>query len=92
MKKLLLIVPLILTACGTFYEPEENRELICNFEQICSHSEGSWHFNYLRDIDTNIIYLNYICAYKGSVSIYYNSKGEPMTYEEFKLVHIEKYH
>lgn len=83
MKKLLLIGLLLLTSCTT-YTQESKRETEATFEEICMHIP----YHYLRDIDTNIIYVKA----NASISVYYNENGKPMTYKEFKVVHIEKYH
>lgn len=83
MKKLLLIGLLLLTSCTT-YTQESKRGIVATFEEICMHVP----YFYLRDIDTNIIYVKS----NSVVSVYYNENGKPMNYEEFKVVHIKKYH
>ena len=95
MKKILFILPLmLLTSCsGSSYNAENERTEKANFEEICRHTFGvSEEIDYLRDIDTNLIYVRFHDMYEGSISIYYNSNGKPMTYDEFQSIHIEKYH
>lgn len=95
MKKILFILPLmLLTSCsGSSYNAENERTEKANFEEVCSHKLSfDEEINYLKDIDTNLIYIKFRDGYKGSISIYYNSNGKPMTYDEFRLIHVEKYH
>ncbi len=95
MKKLLFILPLmLLTGCsGSSYITENERAEKANFEKICSHKVSfQEEINYLKDIDTNLIYIKFHDGYKGSISVYYNSNGKPMTYDEFQIIHIKKYH
>ena len=95
MKRLLFILPLILlTSCsGSSYNAESERTEKANFEEVCCHTFTlGEEIGYLRDIDTNLIYVMFHDGYKGSLSVYYNSNKEPMTYDEFQSIHIEKYH
>ena len=101
MKKLLLgllaIATLSLSACENTQSENGKRGVGSgNFEVQCEHE--SWHegeeftVSFLRDLDTDIMYVYYSAHYQGSISVYYNSKGEPMTYKEFEKVHNNKYH
>ena len=91
MKKLLLLFTLLLTSCDSYYSETDDREIIFgNLEIICRHSEGNSGINYYRDIDTDLIYMQYYVAAGTSLSIYYNSDGNPMNYDEFKTIHINK--
>lgn len=94
MKKLLFIFLLLLTSCSSSrYSTENERTEKANFEEVCRHTFGTFEeIDYLRDVDTNLIYIKFYDGYKGSMAIYYNSNGKPMTYDEFQSVHIEKYH
>lgn len=99
MKKLLMLIPLasmLLVGCNrTEYHTENNREKIGdNFEIVCEHAnDDGYYTRYLRDLDTEMIYVHFSSSqWNSGLSIYYNSKGEPMKYQEFKTVHIDKYH
>ena len=62
-----------------------------NFSTVCQH----YGIQYLRDVDTNIMYVYWDSGTggkKAAMSVYYNSEGQPMTYSEFKEVHTAKYH
>ncbi len=96
MKKLFMLIPLVsmlLVGCsGTEYHAENNREKVGdNFELICTHRD-EFDVNYLRDLDTDMIYVHFRSDLSSGLSVYYNEKGEPMKYQEFKTVHIDKYH
>ena len=88
MKKIFLISLLLLLTNCNYYKQEDEREIEANFEIICRHDE----YYYSRDLDTNIMYINLHRLYAYGFSVYYNEEGKPMTYDEFKVVHIEKYH
>lgn len=94
MKKLglLLLLPLLLlTSCNDGAKKDEygnNIHLADNFSLICSHG----YIDYLRDVDTDIMYVYYFASYRASLSVYYDAEGKPMTYTEFKEVHTAKYH
>ena len=98
MKKILLfpLVAMMLTGCmQNEYNTEGNRSKIDpNFEVICEHSNDvGYYTQYLRDLDTDMIYVHFSSSqWNSGLSIYYNEKGEPMKYQEFKTVHIDKYH
>ena len=97
MKKLFMLIPLVsmlLVGCDrNEYNTEGNRNKIePNFEVICRHVDN-FDVSYLRDIDTDMIYVLFgNTDFNSGLSVYYNKKGEPMKYQEFKTVHIEKYH
>ena len=56
---------------------------------LCSHSVGdSDYLKFILDGYTNNIYVIHHGYFKGSISPYYNSKGEIMKYDEFQKVHI----
>ena len=90
MKKLKLLFALILsglclTSCGdkagdTMYENY--------FEILCTHKDDSGATLYfLKDKNTDLVYINVYANYRSGFSPYYNSKGEAMKYSEFKQVH-----
>jgi len=98
MKKLrvLLLLPLmLLISCSSDKTEDAGNAMYHNFQPnfsvVCNHSVLS----YLRDVDTDIMYL-YWNGGSGSKragwTVYYNSEGKPMTYTEFKDVHMSKYH
>ena len=95
MKKILLLLPLLLlTSCKETSEQKQEITYCANLVELCQHDNGEatriiW---YLKDKDTNIIYIMFRNGYRGGISVYYNEKGQPMTYEEFDVVHNEKYH
>jgi len=98
MKKLkvLLLLPLMLLAsCGSDKTDDAGNAMYHNFQPnfstICSHSGLS----YLRDVDTDIMYLYWnggSSSKRAGWTVYYNKDGQPMTYAEFKDVHMSKYH
>lgn len=88
MKKIFLIPLLLLLTNCNYYKQEYEREISANFETVCRHHI----YYYLRDLDTNIMYVSSHQGYAYGFSVYYNEEGKPMTYNEFKVVHIEKYH
>jgi hypothetical protein len=98
MKRLrvLLLLPLMLLAsCNDGKTDNEGNAMYSqygpNFSLVCSHS----FIDYLRDIDTDIMYFmwdNGSGGKRAGWSTYYNKDGQPMTYAEFKDVHMSKYH
>lgn len=91
--KLLFLLPLLLLT-GCTDSPRDNDgnvmspSLAPNFSIVCSHE----YIEFVRDVDTDIMYMYFVANKRAALSTYYNSKGEPMTYTEFKTVHTEKYH
>jgi hypothetical protein len=93
MKKALLLLPLLLfTSCKETSEQKQEITYCANFVELCQHDTATRTILYLKDEDTNIIYIMFMWGYRGGISVYYNEKGQPMTYEEFDVVHNEKYH
>ena len=92
MKKKIFLLPLLLLAligCSNKeYYNKERPKFGESFEVLCMHDS----ILFLLDTDTNYVYLYFANGFGRSVSIYYNEKGQPMNYDEFKLVHNEKYH
>lgn len=95
MKKLglLLLFPLLLLTSCTSDPKDDDGNLMTsrfspNFSLVCSH----YGIEYLRDVDTDIMYVYYTGSYRAALSTYYNAEGKPMTYTEFKEVHTAKYH
>ena len=91
--KFLFILPMILllAACDDSTPKGENGGIIWggNYERLCNHN---YYVTYLRDVDTDIIYVLYDGSKRGSLSVYYAEDGKPMSYDEFKIVHNSKYH
>ena len=86
MKKIFIILLLTLTGCSSTTKVESAPN---NFVKLCEHEHA---IIYLKDEDTNIIYFRKLNGFQGGISVYYNEKGQPMTYDEFNSVHNEKYH
>lgn len=94
--KLWLIVPLLLlTSCIGNEIPSTDTDgnkmvnyFLPNFSLICDHGT----IEYLRDTDTNLVYIYKSATKFSGLSVYYNSEGKPMTYDEFKIIHTAKYH
>jgi len=89
MKKLKLLFTLVLsgiclTGCGT-----KKGEVMFgnNMELLCKHSEKDAWLYFLKDRDTDNVYMYLLDYNRAALSPYYNSKGEVMTYSEFKQVH-----
>lgn len=95
MKKILaifivLFCTLLLSSCGSINKNEDFEKCKnVNFELLCEHKPGvDDSITYYRDTDTNIIYFKWYDGGHGySLSVYYNSKGEVMTYKEFEREH-----
>ena len=89
MKKLKLLFTLVLSGlCLTGCGPEKGDLLFGNnLEVVCKHRENKGLLYFLKDKDTDNIYM-YISDYnQAGLTPYYNSKGEVMNYSEFKQVH-----
>ena len=97
MIRLLALLPvLVLAACGDTTPKDDDGHIMYttygpNFSTVCDHG----YLRYLRDTDTNIMYIfwsNGSTGKKAALSVYYNAEGQPMTYGEFLTVHTAKYH
>jgi len=90
--KLLLLLPLlVLAGCEDPYKTDTNGntiKLAPNFYKVCEHS----NLSYIRDDDTNLMYIYYTATYHTGISPYYNEEGKVMTYDEFLTVHTARYH
>ena len=88
--KLLLLLPLLLLSACEETHGENGGVLYFGgqYEHICSHM----NLKYLRDRETDIVYMYYDTSYHTGLSAYYNTEGMPMTYTEFQQVHTAKYH
>lgn len=86
----LLVLSLLLCSCSfNAYSKENDKPNFGdNFKIMCDHNS----VYYMLDLDTNYIYVYFSIGYGRSICAYCNSKGQPMSYDEFKLVHNEKYH
>lgn len=65
------------------------------FERICNHSINAAYTTdarqqFYRDLITDNMYV--MLRIDGSLTPYYNDKGEIMKYQEFEKLHINKYH
>lgn len=61
--------------------------------RLCDHYlDNACYTSFIRDTYTDNIYVTYFEKHGygggGSLSPYYNAKGEIMKYEEFKVVHV----
>lgn len=93
MKKALFLLPLLLlTSCKETSKQMQEITYCANFVVLCQHDIETRTIWYIKDEDTNIIYIMFARGYRGGISVYYNEKGQPMTYGEFDVVHNEKYH
>lgn len=94
MKKLKLLIALTAVAlmvCGLCGCKDNEGNFIAlppNFSRICRHGQ----LDYVKDVDTDIMYIYYGSSYHAGLSAYYNKDGQPMTYAEFKEAHTARYH
>ena len=81
---------LLLASCGAENQGEHGGVLYFGkqFEVLCRHD----NLKYLRDRETEIIYMYYTASHHSALSAYYNKEGQPMTYAEFTEVHTANYH
>jgi len=94
MRKLTFaLLPLLLLAgCGHHPTDDDGNAMTDayapNFSIVCQHE----HMYYMRDVDTDVMYVFYYAGHGKSLSAYYGADGKPMTYAEFKEIHVAKYH
>jgi len=80
---LAILIPSTLTSCKQDYPTVDD----INFKTICRHTGDYGTTYFLKDNDTNIVYIMRYINRGGSISVYVNADGNPMTYEEFQEVH-----
>jgi chitinase len=96
LKLRLIALPLLLVSLcscgGNKTKDDDGNEMsnafAPNFSVVCWHE----YVAYLRDIDTDIMYVHRHLYHYSGLSVYFDAEGQPMTYAEFKVVHMAKYH
>ncbi len=96
IKKILLSLMMCLCLIGCNKSMQEsiidyNTDRETCFVILCTHVIDDGEFTFIHDTSTHNILIKYyesrVYSGGGSLSYYYNDKGEIMKYDEFQLVH-----